>query len=511
MRIKYKTFFVLAAVYLSLPIFIYFVGFYKVIPAILFGALTVFSVFWTVRDCDKNQDKTALVQEENEITISKSTLIISGVIFLLWCFLSGIGGFVWQTYDHCVRNAVFNDLVKYDWPLYYDMSLQSNPEVHEYFGDGTFAFSYYFTFWLVPSLFGKLFGLTVGKIVLIIWSAFGVFLAYVGTAFINKKISLITTAIFIFFSGWDVLPFLYYTFTNTTDEIFEMEGYAQYFVFACNTTSIYNVFNQVIPIWIIVMLILSSKNSRSIGFIGSVAFSYTPWGTFTVLPLALCKLIMHIYDLKGAKDRLKGIFTVNNILMPVILLASYGLMYTANPAATHLKGFIWEFYPIGKIILMYILLMVFDVLPFLLILLKSNKKNPMFLTAVIILALLPMYRITFWNDFCSRGSMAPLFVLCILLAGYAEKLFSERPKKSKEKADLKLKKMILALVMLIGFGTPAGVIVTGITFTVTDAETAAYGIVSFGDIADSNYMYMVEEQFYIKDYSDSLYFKYLSK
>lgn len=508
MTIKYRTFYIVATAYLCIPIFIFFIGFLKAVFAAVFGLLLILGAVLAVRRLSGTKDTDGLGAKE--VFIDTKTLIAAIIIFLLWCFIAGIGGVMWQTYDFCVRNAVMNDLVEFKWPLFYDMSLQQNPEVHAYFGDGTFAFVYYVTYWMVPALAGKLFGITVGRIVLLLWSAFGIMLAFIGVAFINKKATIITALIFVFFSGIDMLPYAARIMLNNADNVFSAEGYAEYFTFCSNTTSIFNVFNQVIPVWLIVTLLMTC-DGRDTGFTGALTFCYSPWGTLTVFPIAIYSLIKKAREKKLEGQAFKTVLSVNNILVPAVLVTVFGTLYMAGNSATSLKGFVFEFYPVGGIVVRYLLLMVFDLLPFVLLLYKDCKKNGYFLVATAILALLPFYKITFWNDFNTRGSMAPLFVLCILLCGVAENKIFDKSVKGKAKEKLKTLQAVFLLVMFLGGLTGLGSIFEGIMNTVTGAETAANGIGSFGNIADANYMYIVEEQFFVKDYSDSLYFKYLSK
>ena len=64
----------------------------------------------------------------------------------------------------------------------------------------------------------------------------------------------------------------------------------------------------------------------------------------------------------------------------------------------------------------YLLFISMEVLPFVLILFKSRKKDPVFWASVIILLIIPLYQISGMNDFCMRGSMPALFVLCIYMS-----------------------------------------------------------------------------------------------
>ena len=43
------------------------------------------------------------------------------VVLAVWLFLSGVGGYAFQNWDHHSRNAVFRDLINYSWPVVYHL------------------------------------------------------------------------------------------------------------------------------------------------------------------------------------------------------------------------------------------------------------------------------------------------------------------------------------------------------------------------------------------------------
>ena len=137
--------------------------------------------------------------EEQKINISRETWLFIITIATVWCFCAGIGYFYYQSFDYHFRNAVFRDLIAYDWPVYYDMA--NTPLV------------YYMAFWLVVALIGK-FLLFLGCSLNVAFYVANVFLliyAIIGTILIfchiikavnakNFKNILIAILAFIFFS-----------------------------------------------------------------------------------------------------------------------------------------------------------------------------------------------------------------------------------------------------------------------------------------------------------------------
>ena len=123
--------------------------------------------------------------------------------------MSGIGSFVYQNWDFKVRNPIYRDLCDYQWPVVYDLSKQSDA-VQAVAGSETVAFSYYLTYWLPPALVSKILGLNEQgrNLILYFYSLLGIFLVVYNLCRYFKKTSYLILAVFIFFSGMDVIGFL---------------------------------------------------------------------------------------------------------------------------------------------------------------------------------------------------------------------------------------------------------------------------------------------------------------
>jgi hypothetical protein len=79
--------------------------------------------------------------------VSLKQEIIIGITSLLLVAYSGNGELNFQTYDHVKHNFVFADLVKYKWPVYYNINGEH--------------LNYYLGYYLIPSIFGKMIGVNV--------------------------------------------------------------------------------------------------------------------------------------------------------------------------------------------------------------------------------------------------------------------------------------------------------------------------------------------------------------
>ena len=184
-----KWLYILGYLYLLSSIIIFLLGNVKLWISI---PLSIILIISTVKALKNIQDVNKELIKKN-----KKTIIGIGVILFFWVIVAGIGGFIWQNiWDHKFRNAVFKDLVRYDWPV----------------TNGNFALCYYLGFWLPAALVGKIFGLGAGYLAQIVWAFIGVYIAFLIICQYLKNIKISNLLIFIFYSGLDV--FLFYIFNK---------------------------------------------------------------------------------------------------------------------------------------------------------------------------------------------------------------------------------------------------------------------------------------------------------
>lgn len=176
-----------------------------------------------------------------EVPISTRQFIIIICILLGWVILSGIGGYVWQNrWDHSFRNAVFNDLFHYSWPII----------------EGESILTYYIGYWLPSAALAKITGnIHVGWICQIIYGFIGIYLAFRLTIEKIGKMKIIYVIPFIFFSGLDILGFLYPCLPIRAD--YHIELWSPLAFWESNTTLLFWVYNQAIPSWVGTMIVLN--------------------------------------------------------------------------------------------------------------------------------------------------------------------------------------------------------------------------------------------------------------
>lgn len=511
-EIKYSSFFATSIIYLSLPVLIFFIFWLKIGWAIVFSGALIAAVVLAIKDQGKN-DYVKLSDKSNEIRISPFLLVIMGIIACLWAFMSGIGEFAWASADHTVRAAVLNDLVNYKWPVVYDMSTQMNPLVSSSLPEGKATFAYYFTFWLVPALVGKGFGIVAARAALVVWSALGLYLIMILICFTQKRASFSAAALFIFFGGFDIVP--YYIQTSIMNSYSTWEGWNTEMWIHGNFYQTMNTFHQCIPGWLITLILIDSRNNRHVGTTASLMFCYSPWATIGIFPIAIYELLASKWkDAKG-KYNFKNIVSYGNLVIPVIVLAVFALFYTANGKATAIKGFIWKYFDTpGHLLLAYVGYVLVEFGIWAIIIYKDNSKNPLYWVALITLIVFPIYKMSEANDLLMRGTLPPMVVIFVLVLSRFDAV-NDRFKKRGKNNDFKALGFFgIVFVMAI---TPFFFMTTEIgatreIYNGTDTSVQPQDeIVSFGNIVNEEYTEVTDRQFFVFEYEDKLFYQVFGK
>ena len=519
----------ISGIFLLLPVIIFFLGFLKIYIGLPMTALAIFIYYRLIKNKDKEIDS-------NEQKTNKKTIIyysIVSIIILLWLGFSGVGNFSYQNEDFYVRNAIFRDLVNYDWPVKYNIdNTDTAVEETEYEtddvlvdttdnlleGENTVGFVYYCAYWLPSALFGKIFGLAAGNVFIYIWS-FLILLLIV--ALINKKLkknSIWTIIVLIIFSGLDILLLNDKLLPNEMITNLIAENHIEWggmcLQYSSNTTLLYWVFNQCIMTWLIVSMIIQIKKPETILFISCLVFCYSPFATFGMIPIAGFLAIKNIISEQKEKSLKNKIISILLRIIKVLvscefvfllgILIIFGTYYMAADNPLTFKGWNWVTNDVSfmEFLLPYLRFILVDFLIYVFLLFKHYKKDGLFYVIVLELLLIPLYRITPANDFCMRSSIAPLFVLCIFIIEYLSN------------GDKIKDKVIITCMLLIGFVTPMHEIYRSVHHTFTDSRETYIRddlVYSIGKPTSDYGKYVAEAQFYAKNYKEKFFYKYLAK
>ncbi|MCR4791483.1 MAG: hypothetical protein K5871_01900 [Lachnospiraceae bacterium] len=489
-----KTAIVASLCYVTLPIIIFLFGWTAVWVALIGTVILCLLAVGLYRSIEFNEEFLAL-SSKWKFWVPVFILVI------IWTALSGIGGYSYQNDDFWARNPIYRDLSTYSWPVYYDLSKEPD-FVQEMCGNSTVAFSYYFTWWLPASLISKLFGLeeTFRNYVLLVWSVIGLFLCAYLICRRIRKTSWGIIAVFIGFSGLDAIPYLF-SVNNPSKFIwiYHIEWWADLFQYSSNTTQLFWVFNQSIPIWILIGLLLQLKNNKYLGGLVALSFAYSPWATLGMVPYAIAGSLKK-------KNEIKSNLNPVNILSALFMMVVFGLFYGSSTGSSGFYGTIFGYYPerIAEILFKYVLFIVFEFGIYYLLLGKSASKKEYIIVTLAELFIIPLIYIID-TDFVMRSTIMPLFMTMIYILEF---IYG----KSDEKA-LKIRKKILIAALCIGALTPLAEINRSVLVTYNYGVVTNEKVGSLGYFNENIPIYIqwTRDQYFVYDYEDSAFYRFIGK
>ena len=402
------------------------------------------------------------------------------IIILMWVVFAGVGGFIWQNpWDHKFRNAVFKDLVGKSWPVI----------------SGSKALCYYLGFWLPSALVGKLFGLHSGYFFQIVWAFLGIAIAFGIVCQYLKEIKIRNILIFIFYSGLDVFLFLMFSGLPVFESINNILGGSHlelslyWFNSSSNTTLLFWLYNQIIPFWVGMMLLLSQKNSKSICLIYAMLFLYSPFPD-----VALAPVMVYLVFRQPEKNILKKILYAcsfeNIVAIPILIILA--LFMKSNDSA----GNIGILLPSGTLFIEYLCYIIFEFLVYLIFVYRKNKNDAILNILIIVSAILPFITMGNSFDFAARTSIPLAFYIMLLVM-----------KEFQDKSTSKKIKIGLIIVLCLGSVTPMTEMIR--TFN-NEKGVLRHEYSSRADSLDSVFTKNECYTNFVADTS-SIFFKYLAK
>ncbi len=480
--------------YVLLPIVTFMLGWLKVFYSIPICVLLVLLGIRVWREMANEGVECQLFTRD-----TKAFWLFTVGATIIWVYLSGIGSFVFQNDDYWVRNPIFRDLSTLKWPVVYDLSKES-ARVQELCGDTTVAFSYYFCWWLPVSAVSKLFHLNDAArgVVLSVWAVLGVLTVFYLICRKLRKCSWIIPVVFVFFSGLDYIPAK--LLNAELDATAHIEWWAGFFQYSSNTTLLFWVFNQAIPIWVLMALLLQLNDNRNIAALSSLVFAYSPWATFGMVPIAIAASVK--------KGKTLKLFNPLNICIPILMLVVFGSFYIGGGGSEGKIGLVFTVYDASnrRILLSYLVFLLFEVLVYFAVLGKEAYKYELYKTVLVELLLFPLIVVRDFN-FVMRGTIPALFLLTYYVIRYLIE------KKNEEDREIKVRYIALVVVLFLGSINPLHEINRTVRNTMQSDYFLQESVVSFANmqIEDDHLIATAREQFFVYDYEDSFFFKYLGR
>lgn len=479
----------LALLYIFLPIIFFCFGWMKIPYAIL---LTVALIYFGYSFFSHTKDNSIQLFSNNTLLY----WIITALVVFAWVYFSGIGGYAYQNDDFWVRNPIYRDLTVCKWPVIYDLA-QEPEYVQSICGSGKVAFSYYFSWWLVPAFISKICGMGDwgSKLILFAWAYCGIMLVVYLLNRMLKKCSWTVPFVLIGFGGLDAV--MYSIIERRIPYMTHVEWWAEnLFQYSSNTTQLYWVFNQAIPIWVIMAVFVQRRDNRFDAAILSCIFAYSPWAMIGAIPFIIAGSVKN-------RDTLKKAINISNIAIPVIMLLVFGLFYMSSNGATGKICSIFSYVGgrYGHVALLWMLFVFVEEGIFFLIM--GKQKSEFYWLVLVELGIIPLIRLIDGN-FVMRSSIPVLFVLTTFIISFlAEKGIESRS----------IRKVILLIALCIGMWTPLNEINRSVINTFTSENYLMEPIYSFTSI-DSEKEHLIStisNQFFVYGYEDELFFKYLGR
>lgn len=499
-RISCKKLILSAYLYMVIPIVIFFIGWLKLYWGILFSGILLFGLFYFMKRRYK---------EDEYFSIELKAVVLIAAAVAVWVFLSGIGGYFYQSWDFHGRNMIFRDLVEYSWPVIY-------PETGN-------ALVYYHIFWMFPALVGKIFGKTLGwgaaNLTLYFWSFFGILISMLLICkllrlYRTKKV-LLMLYIFIFWSGLNILGEIYMATKGYAGFSVLGGGYGwpdsiTAYQYTPNNALLEWVFNQTIVPWIAVPLFLQEKRMDILAYLGLCVLPFAPFpfvGLFIIFAVWAVAQIIGFVRKKEYKELFKTVFSIPNIaailsVFPVFLFF-FGCNKVAN-GSMGIGGIGWYIEPDNFTIKHFEILIVFYILEFLIysvVLFKDHKRNLLFYAANLVLLICPLIRIGTARDFCMRASIPALLFLMILVMDKLNKAWEE-----------KLSGSILILVSIIGISSLSAISDWGAALNII-TTTGKYPYIAddWVTLCDQNALDYFAINFVTEKPESKVFYKYLAK
>ena len=311
---------------------------------------------------------------------NRSSFLVLGA-FIALMVLSGWGEWVNQHPDHIVRNACLRELVASPWPVV--------------FPDGD-VLIYNTGFWLGPALAGKVAGLEVARAFVVLWGAWGLFLAWLWLCVFSGRRSLLLALLMVMFGSllnfqcWLGLDLFRLHYFGTAEQVM------------CSA-------NASIPVMLFFIFLASGRMPPHwMPLLFAATAFYSPLAALGGLPLAVCQWLR---QWKGSRSPRRSLLHPS-FPAAVMLGACFLLYYAAVNAPSSHMG--WrpfytrpgDFLLAGTSFLLYALFCW-----------RDFRRNSLFICTLATGLLLPFFYVNGdVNDLLCKGSVPAMACLLAFLA-----------------------------------------------------------------------------------------------
>jgi len=365
-------------------------------------------------------------------TVARLLLCVGGAALLL--ILGGEGRLLYANIDWQVRDAVLSDMIANPWPFAYaDGNLLRAP----------------IGMYLAPALVGKAFGREAADMALLAQNALflGALLAIGSTLFSDRRHRLIALALFLLFSGLDLIGQIKVGHAAGLNPSAHLEGWGPS-QFSSTITLAFWVPQHALAGWLAALAVLLWRERRvGLGTLLMLPPLIALWSPFAALGLLPFLAVACVGDIRRRAIR------PADLLLPgaATALALPALLYlAAGSDAVGLRAF-----PIRPDI--YLSFLTIEILPFLLIGLaglKARFGGALFVTAALVLLVAPLIQIGGSIDFAMRATIP---ALAILIAHLADMMGGGWAASAR-------RKIALVALLCVGAATPVTEVLRALSF-----------------------------------------------
>lgn len=329
--------------------------------------------------------------------------------------ICGWGGWFPQTGDWSKHNAVINDLVHRSWPVYYTDA--ASPSM----------LTYYIGQYLVPCAIGKLLSsFNVAAVMMYAWGVIGLALVVVNLFNILKanttKRQLLSLAIFLGFSGCIILAQKMYgavTSVAPTDQNWMTLADGVSVQYRSIMTSLRWVMPQAIATWLAVTVLWNRRNQISnyvTVLIPTMLTGILPFAGIIVIFVFCAVFELASKRFKGIGAWLRDVFSVQNIVVAVILGLILLFYYSGNIFYNKPDSVGFSFTHLSEWGYIFFITFMFGI--YCLLIWKDNKTNGLFWGSILLMLVLPWFRMGYYNDLPMSCSMPAIFIVYICVNEY---------------------------------------------------------------------------------------------
>lgn len=447
-----------AYLYMALPV-LCFLGLY--IHSFWGAFFLIFAVIALISLLFHNRKEQLKAQKD--ITVSIKWLLFFAGAAILWSYLGGQGNLFFQNSDWNYRNAIFRDLVYYDWPVTY-------PAFDK-------ALVYYISYWLPSAAITKILGILfpvlwegekafkLANLFLWGWTSLGIFLVelllvtYIKPK--KKRDYLIIVAVLILFSGLDIIGAAYQHITKgIVYPDMHFEWWAETMQFSSLTTCLFWVFNQAVIPWIAILCLLQEKQVRDYVFLGVCAFATGPMpflGIFVYMIAVAAQRFIRFLKERDIKAYLKEIFSFSNCCSTLIFVP-YILYYMSNTAlmagvkdAEGITFLFFELVPVSTEFLLQVAgFWILEAGIYFAIVYKYYKNDLFYWTTIVVTLIAPFIKMGTSIDFVMRFSIPAIMLTAVMCMNY---LINGR----EEKGTFHSKACCIAMIVCLSLGSVTAV------------------------------------------------------